>query len=55
VHRQVKAEEERLYDALLHDDLVEVGEHVVYTRQIRHHHFESERLGNVYDRDVDLV
>ena len=55
MHGQVKAEEKGLNDALLHDNLIEVGQHVVYARQIRHHHLEAERFGNVDDRDVDLV
>ena len=52
---QVKAEEERLDKAFLHHDLVEVREHIVNGRQVRHQHFESERFGHVHDRDMNLV
>ena len=53
--RQVKAEEKALNDALLHHYLVEVRQHVVDTRQVRHHHLEAEGFGHVDDGDVDLV
>ena len=52
---QIKAEEEGLDDALLHHNLVEVSEHVVNGGQVRHQHFESERFGDVYDGDMNLV
>ena len=52
---QVKAEEEGLDKALLHHDLVEVREHIVNGRQVRHQHFESERFCDVHDRDMNLV
>ena len=42
-------------DALLHHNLIEIREHVVYARQIRHLHLEAEGFGNVYDRDVYLI
>ena len=52
---QVKAEEEGLDEALLHHDLVEVREHIINGGQVRHQHFESERFGDVHDRDMNLV
>lgn len=52
---QVKTEEKALNDALLHHYLVEVRQHVVDTRQVRHHHLEAEGFGHVDDGNVDLV
>jgi hypothetical protein len=52
---EVKAEEERLDQPLLHDDLIEVSQHVVDTCQVRHQQFEPKRLGNVDDWNMDLV
>lgn len=52
---QVEAEEERLDETFLHHDLVEVREHIVNRGQVRHQHFESERLGDIHDGDMNLV
>lgn len=55
MHRQVEAEEKRLDQALLHHNLIEVGQHIVDTGQVRHKHFESKRLGDIHDWNVNLV
>lgn len=55
VHRQVKTDEVGLNQTLLHHDLVEVGQHVVNTRQVWHVHFESERFGNIYNWAVNVI
>ena len=55
MYGQVKAEVEGLDEALLHHDLVEVRKHIVNGGQVRHQHFESERFGDVHDRDMNLV
>ena len=55
MHGQVKAQEEGLDEALLHDDLVEVRQHVVDARQIGHQHFEAKRLGHIDQRNVDCI
>lgn len=55
MHRHVKAQEKGLDEALLHDNLVKVSQHVVDARQIRHMHFESKRLGDIDDGDVNGV
>lgn len=38
---QVETEEERLNDAFLHDNLVEVCQHIVNASKIGHMHLES--------------
>ena len=53
--RQVKAEEKRLDKTLLHDNLVEVCEHVIDVCKCRHRHFEANRLGDVDDRHVNRI
>ena len=55
MHRQVETEEKGLDQALLHHYLVEVGQHVVNAGQVRHQHFESKRLGDIDNWNVDLV
>lgn len=53
--RQVKTEEKRIDYAFLHHDLVEIRQHVVYASQCRHLHLETNGLGDVADRDMNLV
>ena len=39
----------------MHHNLIEVGQHIVDTGQVWHQHFESKRLGDIHDWNVNLV
>lgn len=55
VNGQIEWKEQGLNNTLLHDDLVEIRQHVVDTGQIRHEHLKANRLGHVAKRSVELV
>ena len=39
----------------MHDDLIEIGQHVIDRCKGRHLHLKTERLGHVDNRNVDLI